>query len=795
MSRRGVMAVLLITVVSLVASLAMQPLLAPLEEISVDVLMRWRVRLLPAALRSDTDDILLTAIDEHSESVLGRFGSGIWVARQPYVRQFRFLRNYVQPSVLAYDIILKETAGRTIVPDDEDVSGRLRSRFERVFGDSGSMESFEEDELGLLSRLLASQSDLALAHSLAGIMEQGMFDVVLGCNLRGGWGDEQHVTIPYWSESEEGSRQELYLRYFRIPDQSVTFASNQAAEDYQYAVNGGMPSRDLLDYSVLGVLNVPREDDGVIRRIPLVFGVENRLPDDHVERYFIPTFPLISVLLHEGITAFPLTSDVLKVVMGQHLIVNLPSRRIVIPIDDKGRMLVNYRWHFSDFDAISFSETAPLPGDQLMQARRYGDVLRDRLVVAGVTTTGVDVGPTPIHPNIPLVYVQMSAMNTILTESFLYSFSREDRIRLMLAVAVLFAGISLPIRSFRVTPALALLLIVYWLAGYASLHYDLAIVPLALPTFFHVTASFWLLTYRYFAESRARREIRTVFSAMVSDPVLQYLENHPKSFSLEGHTTDVTVLFADIVEFTRWSERLPPEALIGLLNTCLTPVTETILRNGGYLDKYVGDCVMAVWGAPYHDEDHAQRACRTALEIQECMDRVNQDIEAKYGIRLAMRIGINSGVVTAGNMGSNQRYQYTVIGDAVNLASRLEAVNRDVGTRILVGDETAKRVVDGVVLRRIGRIQVLGRQQAATAYELVGQDADAALRQQLSRYESALTAFEARAWDEADAIIAELETSWRQDDGPTLWLLERIRGCLDQRPGEDWSDVYIKYAK
>lgn len=799
---KGGLAVLLIALGALVVSLATVPLMCAIEESTVDIRMRWRLRLLPAALREDTRELVLLAIDEKTEAQAGRFGAGRWLSRQPFLDQLRFLQTYCRPSVLAYDIILKEMAGDGEAPDA--VQQTLTSVIDSltVLMTTGGRDGLPSTVLQSLSLLVLQQANRMLTHMLAEIQENQRFQVLLGCNLRGGWDAPQTVRIPYWSESDPASPGPFdYMMFLAIPDADIHFATPAAREAYGYAPNGGLPTRDFLDYCLPGVLNIPRDADGVVRRAPLVMGIEDRAATNAApRRCFVPTFALLAVLLHHGVEQFPLSPGTLTVEFGKAITMRLPDRVVRIPIDALGQMRLNYRWEFNDFAALSFSETAPAyegttPEMRLALAREVAPPIRGRLAVVGVTTTGVDVGPTPVHANIPLVYAQLTAINTILNRAFLHALAPWQMALLMALCVSAFIALALAVRTVRVAGALLLTMLGYWIATYGALHYDLAILPVVSPTVFFLVGSFGLLTFRYLTESRERRKIRGMFSTMVSDRVLEWLEDHPESFSLEGHTTTATVMFSDIADFTALSEHLEPERLIRLLNMYLTPVTDVILADRGYLDKYVGDSVMAVWGAPYYDAQHAYRACRSALAQQQLLERLNDRIEIEFGVRLRVRMGINSGEVTAGNMGSERKFQYTVIGDAVNLASRLEPINRDVDSRILIGEDTQALIGDRLVTRQLGRFIVSGREQAVTVYELIGEP-DAVAPETLAHcraYETALADFCRRDWDTAESKLAAILAA--SDDGPSRWLRDRVQAMRITPPPPEWQGEYWRTEK
>jgi adenylate cyclase len=294
---------------------------------------------------------------------------------------------------------------------------------------------------------------------------------------------------------------------------------------------------------------------------------------------------------------------------------------------------------------------------------------------------------------------------------------------------------------------------------------------------------------KYQQEEKARRQIRSLFGTMVSPDVLRYLEEHPDRLTLTGRKTECTMLFSDIAGFTSIAETMPPQKLSALLNAYMTPMTQIILQHEGYVDKFNGDAIMAVWGVPYATTDHAERACRAALAQQAALDTLNTELERRFGRRIDIRIGICTGTVTAGNMGSADRFQYTVLGDAVNLAARLESLNKQYGTRILIGEATRAALPPDLALRRIDRVAVAGKQQGCTVYEL-RTTADPLT----ARYEAAWDAYAAQNWDAAEHQLRALAKD-TPNDRPTQILLNRITTYRTNPPPPNWDGTHISTAK
>ena len=256
------------------------------------------------------------------------------------------------------------------------------------------------------------------------------------------------------------------------------------------------------------------------------------------------------------------------------------------------------------------------------------------------------------------------------------------------------------------------------------------------------------------------------------------------------------MMFSDVAGFTSISEDLSAEKLVLLLNEYLTPMTEIILNHRGYVDKYEGDAIMAEWGVPYANERHASLACFAALDQQKKLAEIRDDLEQRYGHRLTVRMGINSGRVSAGNMGSERQMQYTVMGDAVNQAARFEPACKDYGINIMMGESTYELAKDDIEGRLLDKIIVKGKTVAIKIYELVARkgELDEKDLEALRLYEEALKIHWDRKFDEAlqklDAVLEILP-----QDGPALALKTRIDAYLENPPPEDWSGEYIRTSK
>ena len=298
----------------------------------------------------------------------------------------------------------------------------------------------------------------------------------------------------------------------------------------------------------------------------------------------------------------------------------------------------------------------------------------------------------------------------------------------------------------------------------------------------------------YFIEAREKRWLRQAFGRYVAPSVVEAIISNPDRLELGGEELETTVLFADLEGFTYFSEAMPPQTLISLLNDYFTPMTRIIMAHRGTLDKYIGDALMALWGAPVPFADHALRACQAALEMQQTMDELQAKWQAQGLPLLVARMGLHSGPVVAGNVGSRERFDYTVMGDTVNLASRLEGVNKVYGTRILLSEATSARVKDRLLVRELDLVQVKGRGQPVAIYELVGPSPADGPPAWLDRFAAGLMAYRRQQWPEAIQAFAEA-LQLKPGDRPAQVFLERCQALAGAPPPPDWQGVFILDAK
>jgi adenylate cyclase len=518
-----------------------------------------------------------------------------------------------------------------------------------------------------------------------------------------------------------------------------------------------------------GVVNVTTDADTVVRSVPLLLGAGGE------------TLPAAALVAAARFARRPVVVD------------EPPAPREVyaagraIPLDDAGAMRINF---------LGPSSSAELGGPvpvlafvDVVEGRFDPALVRDRIVVLGLTIRGVDQHATPTtgHTRMWGVEVLTHAIETILADRYLVDASPGAQVSLLAAAALLTALLTALWRPLPALAAAVALLVAYLVT--AVLAFERGIVlsvvypPAALALAFAGT-----LAYRVVFEEGETRRVRDVIGRYLSPAVSRWVLEDPARLALGGETREMTVLFCDVRGFTAIARRLPPPALVALLNELMTALSEVVFRHDGVLDKYIGDAVMAFWNAPQAQPDHARRACRAALDMIATLERLRPEWERRGLPPLHVGVGINTGPMVVGNMGSRNRLAYTVLGDTVNVASRLEGLCKLYGVSIVIGDATRQAAGDAVACRQLDRAAVKGRDEPLTVWEVLADGAPADER--LASWDRGLALYRARRWDEAADVFAALD-----GDGPSRLYLARVRALAADPPGEDWDGVFVADTK
>ena len=461
-----------------------------------------------------------------------------------------------------------------------------------------------------------------------------------------------------------------------------------------------------------------------------------------------------------------------------------------IPTDADGQMIVPYLGPTGSFPYVSASAVlaGTAPANQMQGA----------IVLVGTTAPGLfDLRSTPVQAVYPGVEIHANLIDAILGKRFLVqpAWSQGADFVVMM-VAGLALALVLPFCAPLWQMLWALVVSVVLVGGNLLLWRQGLVLSLAMPLILTGLLATCNLAYGFLVESRSRRQLKGMFGQYVPPQIVQEMSENPQKYSFEGETRELSVLFADIRGFTTLSEALSAGDLKKLLNRYFTPMTRIIFETRGTIDKYVGDMIMAFWGAPVPDEHHAVQAIEAALRMLQETERLQRDFSEEGLPRIAIGIGINTGLMNVGDMGSEFRRAYTVLGDAVNLGSRLEGTTKYYGVGLVVGETTKAVAGEAFVFRELDLVRVKGKAQAIRVYEPVCRQGEAgeALQQELADYHRFLADFRARRWQEARAGFSRL-----RDGAPDRRLyaiyLERIEALVVDDPGEGWDGVYDRTEK
>ena len=539
------------------------------------------------------------------------------------------------------------------------------------------------------------------------------------------------------------------------------------------------PIQNLANSAIgLGNVAIPPDSDGIYRRLPLVFPYL-----DH----WIPSLGLALFRHLQGNDSVALEKNFLRI------------REVRIPLDSEGTFLLSYYSNARDYPRFSAFNVI-----QSFQAIQEGSkpvyspqAFRDKIVLVGFTAAGLfDMKPTPIRAVNPGMTIHATLVANLLHKDFRVRISPAAAlalaagIALMMGVTVMFVHNLWQLSLITLAYAGGLFFFIQ-LAFRQNIWVDGILLSASLGMAFAMSSAF-----SYATEGRQRRQIKQVFTHYMSDLLIQDLLRNPDKLRLGGEKRVLTVFFSDLAGFTTLSEKLTPEEVVMLLNRYLTAMTDIILASGGLIDKYEGDAIMAFWGAPLPQEDHALRACMAALENQSRLAELRQEF-IKTGLPpVHARIGINTGEMIIGNMGSSQRFDFTVIGDSVNLASRLEGAGKEYGTSILIAEETYRRALDGVEARELDLLRVKGKDKPVRIYELLSRkgELDPTKQKGCDLFAAGLEHYRKQQWEAAIAYFLQV-LNLIPEDGPARTFIKRCEQFKQTPPETDWDGVYTLATK
>jgi adenylate cyclase len=461
-----------------------------------------------------------------------------------------------------------------------------------------------------------------------------------------------------------------------------------------------------------------------------------------------------------------------------------------IPVDQDVATLIPYRGKQGSFHYISVTD--------VLHDRVRLEELKDKIVLVGTTAPGLlDMRATPVGEVYPGVEVHANVISGILDQNL------KKRPTYMLGAEVvwlLLIGLALSVFLPVLSPAKAILisLFMFLITQGISLvfwHYGDLLLPLANSLLMIVLLFALDMSYGYFVESRTKRQITGLFGQYVPSELVEEMSQHPESVSMAGESREMTILFSDVRGFTTISEGLDPKELTLLMNEFLTPLSRVVYKHRGTIDKYMGDCIMAFWGAPLPDQNHARNAILSGLEMLATLAALQPHFKERGWPEIHVGVGINTGRVSVGNMGSEVRVAYTVMGDEVNLASRLEGITKQYGVGIIVGENTRNTVTD-FVYRELDLVRVKGKDKPVAIFEPIGLigEVDKAKQEEVELFHEARRAYRNQDWDQAELQLMNL-----QRIAPKMALYsiytERIAHFRKMPPPADWDGVYVFQTK
>lgn len=550
---------------------------------------------------------------------------------------------------------------------------------------------------------------------------------------------------------------------------NVDFFENKAFTGNLPVLQAGAASAGFFDNS-LGL-----DVDGVFRRVPLVQQYQGAL---------YPSLALETTRLALGAPPLQFEFDPPDARASANLeaVVIGPVR---IPVDEHVQAYVPYRGRWPSFNYISATD--------VIRGTADASKLAGKVALIGTSAPGLlDLRTTPVGQAYPGVEVHANLISGMLDGRIKHKAPYYDGIHvvmlLVIAAVLAFAAAKLsPLQSGAL--ALGLIAIVVGL-GFALWSANF-IMPMGTPVLFTVLMFLLLTFFGYFIESRKARQVSKQFGEYIPPELVDELAANPAAASMKGQKREMTVLFSDVRGFTTISEKLDSEQLSELMNLFLTPMTKVIQQHRGTIDKYMGDAIMAFWGAPLADEQHASHALQAGMAMLQAVRALDEEFEKRGWPKLYIGVGLNTGPMTVGNMGSEFRRAYTVMGDAVNLGSRLESLTKEYGVYFVVSESTRNAGPKDWAYRELDYVKVKGKTEPVAIYEPLGpKDAlDPNLRNDLARHRGAMKLYRTQLWDQAEAELFNLSRSGRPHKVYEVFL-ERIQYLRANPPGPKWDGAF-----
>lgn len=675
---------------------------------------------------------------------------------------------------IGFDVFFTEPSHRLVkesIPEIKEILESYRSSPEKV-------EQF------LIQLEDSSPGDVSLGKSITAFenIVQGFFYI------------EQAAQI-------QESDYDWYNSFLRLKPSAIDFLdfpSGYKISNYPDLISPGAMTNTAIiagKAKYMGFANNQSDSDGMIRKSTLVRAIDpiNKFGEKLSPPIMVPSLALSlaanylesAIIVHfdpsgiDSIELFP--TDNIK-------------KQIKIPVyfDGMGKLLIN---HYGDFSKI--------PQISLVDA--YENKLPTNLpkiLVYGGTATGTnDKRPSPFDENFDGVGHHVAILENILTQDFMKRPISAPLIEvsLLLISGIIFSFALKHLNALKSSIFMIILLLSFFyidehfLFGKGTWYYAGMFYLQSLSIYFGITV------FKYFTEEKEKKKVRGAFQHYLNPAVINQLLEHPERLKLGGEKKHLTVFFSDVRGFTTISENLSPEKLTSVLNEYFTPMTKIILDSNGLLDKYIGDAIMAVWGAPIPLEDHADRALESSVKMLDELEKLQQKWLAEGLPLLDIGIGLNTGDMVVGNMGSNQRFDYTVLGDSVNLGARLEGINKNYGTRIICSEFTKNSLKNPhkFILRELDNIQVKGKNEPVRIYEVMRfqENNRQKVLDLVKLFEDGLALYREQKWEQAIQKFKDVIQLNQDGDPPSNEFIERCEYLKQKGLDKDWNGVWVFKTK
>lgn len=545
------------------------------------------------------------------------------------------------------------------------------------------------------------------------------------------------------------------------PDESYLETANAAALNLPMLQEAAKAS---------GYFSMLVDDDGVLRRTPLIVRYQDTI---------YPSLALATLLSSQN-----LNNAAVLIRMDSNGVASIQIGDRLVPLDSRGCLLLNYPGESRTFTFVSAAD--------VLANRVPEGILQGKVALLGSTASGLmDARATPLDPIYPGVEAHATIIDNIIQQNYLWQPSWHGGAEL---AAVILSGVFCSVllcyvRALHSAAPVFLLVVALGWGALKAMEQGIYLSPLY-PVVLIAILFTSLTLLRYLKEEHQKRFFETAFSSYVSPQVVEQMVRNPDRLSLTGEEKEVTVLFTDLRDFTSFSESLDPERLSSLLNAYFTPMTHIITERFGTLDKYIGDAIMAFWNAPLNVPDHPTYALNAALEMVNELNRLNETLfQREFGTALRLGAGLHCGSVRVGNMGTDSLFNYTIIGDAVNLASRLEGLTKYYGVPILVSNDVALSV-ENISQVEIDTVRVKGKEHAVTIYT---PQAVCGFAEHLHLHQQGLELYKNRRFVEAAGVFRKLSAL----DGHSLHAMyeERAKILAENPPPKDWDMVFTHTSK